>query len=376
MEDFNRYYNRHSIYFWFYEKNYSWEDRPTYKNPKDSNGDNIYNVTAELIDIQTLDKIDLDYEFHLLSHQVIPYYYYNNNDYRYNNSLDINLTIPADAPVGGELLDRSGAKGFYTEFGDDITYSDAYLEGTDANKFNIDHNTITLKESLPKGLYEFTLVVKDSEGVESRNPVYVNVGNVEPLEPKSDISLGNTLSFGNNSKYVSISKSDPFTLNLSAKDNNLSEFYNISLTNAIANNPFEETSIGLIVQVTNRADSNDFVKLTINNMFVSNNNSEGLKSRITSDTEVRVDETINGETRSYIANLSSGFDRIYDGLTINVQDIIDDVNSPQITNGLNRMNGYLHTAGKRYSVSMSFTGLDSSGMTMDFTDISGYINVN
>ena len=374
MDSFNRYDNRHRNYFYFYEK-YNYSEIPTYKNPKDSNGDSIYNVTAELTDIQTLDKIDLDYEFHLLSHQVIPYNYYDNGDYKYGNNFDINLTIPANAPVGGELLDISGAKGFYNRFGDTISYSNAYLEGGDSSKFNVDHNRITLKESLPKGLYEFTLVVKDSEGVESRNPVYVNVGDVEPPQPKSDISLGNTLSFGNNYKFVSISKSDPFTLNISAKDDNLSSFYNISLAHAIANNQFSEKSIGLIVEVTNRDDSNDYVTLTMDNILLSNDES-GFKSRVTSNTEMRIDETINDETRSYIAELSSGFDKTYNGLTIKIEDIINDVNSAHITNGLNRMNGYLHTAGKRYSVSMEFTGLDSSGITMDFSHISGYINVN
>ena len=189
------------------------------------------------------------------------------------------------------------------------------------------------------------------------------------------IHVNDTLSFDNNYKSVAISKSDPFTLNLSARDDNLSSFYNISLSHAIANNQFSEKSIGLIVEVTNRDDSNDYVTLTMDNILLSNDES-GFKSRVTSNTEMRIAETINGETKSYTAELSSGFDKTYNGLTIKIEDIINDVNSSHITNGLNRMNGYLHTAGKSYNVAMEFTGLDSSGITMDFSHISGYINVN
>ena len=191
MEHFNRYYNGHSTYFWW-EKNYSnYEDSPTYLNPKDENGDNIYEFQVELTDIQTLEKQTVDYRFEMLSHQVQPYWAYLQNNYpnyqpyRHRNNVEVNLSIPTEAPIGGELLEKDGAKGFYLEMGRDITFDTASLEGVGAEKFEVvANNAIVLKEHVNQGdEYNLTLVITDSEAQESRNPLYIRVGSVNSVTP-------------------------------------------------------------------------------------------------------------------------------------------------------------------------------------------------
>ncbi|SFV62182.1 Cadherin domain protein [hydrothermal vent metagenome] len=187
MEHFNRYSNHHDNYFYFYKKDYYYNDenRPSYLNPKDSNGDNIYEFRAELTDIQTLEKQTVNYKWEVLSHQVQPYWAYlqdsysNYQPYRYRNNVEVNLSIPTEAPIGGELLDKDGAKGFYLALGRDISFDTASLEGADADKFEIvGQNTIKLKEKVAKGDYNLTLVITDNEAQESRNPLYIHVGSI------------------------------------------------------------------------------------------------------------------------------------------------------------------------------------------------------
>ena len=194
MDYFNRYSNRHNTYF-YWEKRYDFQsdEEPSYLNPKDSDGDNIYNFTAELTDIQTLEKQTLDYTVEVLSHQIRPYWTENqydeygnriyNNAPSFSNNLEVNLSIPTEAPIGGELLERDGAKGFYLEIGRDISFDSAWLEGDGAEKFEVtDRNTIVLKEKVAKGDYNLTLVIKDTESEESRNPLYIHVGSIYDVQ--------------------------------------------------------------------------------------------------------------------------------------------------------------------------------------------------
>lgn len=202
---FNRYYTRHSTYFSFYRNHYSYNNNefPSYLNPKDKNGDNIYQFQVELIDIQTLEKQRLDYSWEMLSHMVMPY---ESNNLDYNEvrqyystkSHEVNLTIPSQAPIGGELLTSDGAKGFYVEFGRDINFDSARLTGLNANKFAIvDSNTIQLKELVSDGDYNLTLLIKDSEGVELSDSLNIHVGT--PIS-------NNTLKPSNYNKLSKLSK--------------------------------------------------------------------------------------------------------------------------------------------------------------------------
>lgn len=171
--------NEHSRYFYLSRR---WEDAyPTYLNPQDANKDNIYEGRVEFTDIETLQTITQDIRYHILSHQVRPYItgYYYTPLYEYNNNSEINLSIPAEAPIGGELLALDGAKGFYTRVGSEIELGEVTLEGDGAEKFQIVGNTITLKESVSSGEeYNLTLVVTDSEAQESRNPLYIVVDSI------------------------------------------------------------------------------------------------------------------------------------------------------------------------------------------------------
>ncbi len=92
----------------------------------------------------------------MLSHQLRAYsqecdegYYY--DCFTKQRIWESSLSIPAEAPVGGELLTYDGTKGFYIALGDSISLESAVLEGDGADKFKMDGNTITLNGSVSEG---------------------------------------------------------------------------------------------------------------------------------------------------------------------------------------------------------------------------------
>jgi len=175
--------NGHQRYFYFNGKDYN-NERPTYLNPKDSDQDNIYKTTVTLTDIQNLQTKSLDFTLEMLSHQVRPYDSSNNVFYVKEANITM-LSIPKYAPIGGELLTTYGAKGFYTEYGKDITFSDASLEGEGADNFAIGKdsfgrytNTITLAKSLADSNvtdFDLTVVIGDDQNQESRHPLHIHI---------------------------------------------------------------------------------------------------------------------------------------------------------------------------------------------------------
>ena len=170
--------NRHSTYSYpdLY-KNYN--ERLTYLNPKDSDGDNVYELSYQLKDIRTLEMDTIDMRLEILSHQVFPYNQFEAT--RATNSVDVNLTIPKEALVGGELLTVEGAKGFKVRTSQDINLGSATLSGSGADKFEIVENTIKLTSSLADSNlteYNLTLAVSDSEGVESTNNLNIKVTSI------------------------------------------------------------------------------------------------------------------------------------------------------------------------------------------------------
>jgi len=182
LDDYYKYNADHGN--WFYiGKRYKFEEKeyPTYLNPKDADRDNMYKFSAKMIDIQSLESKQLDFIIEMLSHQIRPYrygyYYYN---YNISKNLESNLSIPAEAPIGGELLAESIAKGFYTEFGKDITLDSLSLEGEGSDKFKIvDKNTIILNGVVHEGdEYNLTLKIIDSEGIVSQNPIHIFVDSI------------------------------------------------------------------------------------------------------------------------------------------------------------------------------------------------------
>jgi hypothetical protein len=167
---------RHSTYWDFDKRFYNNEEEITYKNPKDDNQDNIYEIIVTVMDIQNLQTKSMNFTYHMLSHQVQPYLINNSDTYQHDNNLVINLTIPPNAPIGGELLTNDGTKGFYIAFGKDIQLNTISLEGSDAEKFELsNNNTIKLKQSLAIGTYEFDVTVTDNQGNSSTHHVNVKV---------------------------------------------------------------------------------------------------------------------------------------------------------------------------------------------------------
>jgi hypothetical protein len=185
----NRYSDstRHSRYHYFYKEDYNYDERPTYLNPKDSNQDNLYETTVTLTDIQNLQTKSLDFTLEMLSHKVKPYLYDYNALLSIKEANVTELSIIKYASVGGELLTSDGAKGFYTQYGQDISFSNASLEGDGADNFAIGkdsfghyNNTITLAKSLIASTvsdYYLEVLISDSESQSSRHPLHIHIEN-------------------------------------------------------------------------------------------------------------------------------------------------------------------------------------------------------
>jgi hypothetical protein len=195
-------------------------------------------------------------------------------------------------------------------------------------------------------------------------------GTIEVDIPR--IILGKKLILGN--KIVPVSKDVPFELNISSTDS-LSSFYNISLEDAKSDKEFTNQLMGIKIKVLNKADYQDWVELLVNNIKLSNSIDIGLRTELTKLSSIYVKEAISGNPiKTYNTYLLNNLD--YSGLTIKIGDIIDNVNSLEITNGLTRMEGYLQTSGKSYKVSIEFINFESSKIGMDFRTFVGIINVD
>ena len=225
-------------------------------------------------------------------------------------------------------------------------------------------------DSLSVGFHIITLLVTDNDGAVNSDIVSIRVKDI-PIAEKVTLALGNKLQFG--SKSVEIAKNRAFNLQLSSNAS-LSDFYNITLPKAKVDSSLESTKIDFKIKIVNQANNNDYVQLLLNNILISTNDEALLQTKLSRNTSIYIKEQVQGRpTKTYSTQLSA--ELITSGLNININSIINMVDKREITDGLNRMEDYLQTSDKKYSVSIEFIGVDNSKLEIDFSTISGNISV-
>ena len=238
-----------------------------------------------------------------------------------------------------------------------------------ANNFTAINSNV---ESINNGDFNVTRIINSTifNGGNDNNTTGGDDNNVTPDANATVLTLGETLTLG--SKSVAIAKDTPFELNVSSSDV-LSDFYNIKLLETKVNKTFDAQTVGLQINVTNKADANDSVEMTLTGATLSTTDGVSLQTKFTTATVVGATEKVAGTTRSSSAAFPS---ELTNGdLSFDVQTIVDTIDNTKVNNAIGRMNGYLQTAGKSYDVSIELTDLNTSVLTTDFTTITGVITV-
>jgi len=227
--------------------------------------------------------------------------------------------------------------------------------------------SITLN-TLSIGTHAVTLIIKDNKGAIASDSIVITIYDRDT----PDVLLGKTLVLG--SQSVSIAKNLPFSLNTSSSQS-LSSFYNISFKDATANREFNNRILGFKIKVVNKIDTNNFIELRIDKINLSSGSNLNLETTLSTDTSIYIKESIsNRSVKTYSTYLLS--ELVQNGLSIKIGDIINSVKSSEVVNGINRMEDYLQTSNKKYTISIEFTNLESAKLTLEYTTILGDISVN
>jgi len=152
--------------------------------------------------------------------------------------------------------------------------------------------------------------------------------------------------------------------------NDASSFYNISLTGLSGDKNFTDKALTFTITVTNKADNTDFVKMEVQNAKLTKSGNT-FTTNFPTTTKIVLTEDQNGTEKRYSRDIKTAMSN--NDLSFNLQTIIDNFNDPDITNGFNRMKGYLNTPNKSYTLKAE---VSVSGVDLDLSTITGTINVN